>query len=287
MKKGRVSSGYTIVELMIVLAVSAALLVTGLLLVGNQQQKTELTTSTNDMKQLVDSIINTVSSGYYQNNNDFQCSGQPGAPAYPKIGPPSGGGQQGTNSGCVFLGKAIQFAVNNDRTALNVFTVVGLQYKDANGVDDAGNITEAAPTALATTTLNNTAPNTDIERDRLGYGLSVLQVKYTDSSGTPFNDSNSIAFVTDFAGTNPSTGGQNSGSRNADLFAIKSTSVADNTAASANQIKYSNFVAASSVTICFNTSVRKYAVLTIGSNGRQLNTQMNIKDYNPTPTECS
>lgn len=283
MKKGRVSYGYTIVELMIVLAVSAALLVSGLLLVGNQQKKAELSSSATSFKALVDDVINTVSSGYYKNIGNFKCESTLVPQPHPDI--TSGGNGIGTNKGCIFIGKAIQFGVNGDPTAINIYSLAGLQYKNGVAPTEADSILTTYPTAIAESTLNPVAAlNNNIERTKLGYGLGIkvvsgsARVKYNSSVAT----TNTVAFVTDFAGLDADNN-PTSGSRTANLYVVDGVLIGDNVLAVSNKIANgpgptSKFIKPNTngVTVCLTSGVKKNIVLKIGSNGRQLSTQMQI-----------
>lgn len=286
MEKGRLSAGYTIVELMIVFGVSAALLVSGLLLVNGQQQKAELTTSANEVKSMIDGIINTVSSGYYQNRGDFSCVANVAGPIINNT-PKS----QGTNNGCIFIGKAIQFGVASDPTKINVYSLAGLQYKNASGSEVVDKLADAMPTSISQgTTKNTSAPNTNIETRKLGYGLKVKKVEYNPGGVAT---ANTVAFVSDFAAadTNNNLAG---GSRTANLYIINTTLDTDSTQLFTNKVDQANFVGPGTIseaTVCFSTGSNKNIVLRIGSNDRQLSTLMRIVETsdtsNPWGSACS
>jgi prepilin-type N-terminal cleavage/methylation domain-containing protein len=99
------TAGFTILETMIVLAVSGILAVSAILLVGGRQNKVEFQTAINDLTQQIQQVINETASGYYPNNKSFNCSANPGTA--PSIAAGTNG--QGTNSGCLFVGKALRF----------------------------------------------------------------------------------------------------------------------------------------------------------------------------------
>lgn len=289
MKKGQSSSGYTIVELMVVLAVTSALLVSGLLLVSNQQAKTELKTYSDTLKGQIDQVINNVAAGYYKNTTNFQCTASPTQPSLAAAATNS----QGTNSECIFLGKAIQFGVGSDKTKLNVYTLAGLRLANGVGPSESDSIDKAKPVAVAQSSLNNVpALNDSIESINLNYNFKVKAVKYNDP---PMTNSSVIGFLTSFAGLDANSN-LNSGSRTSNLYAITGTSLSSNKSAfdAASLINSANFTPSvpmpgnvTGATVCFSTGVNKFVILTIGSNGRQLSTDMKIKDNTPVPTECN
>ena len=67
-------AGFTIVEVIIVLAVSSVLLVSALSLVGGQQKKAEFTQALSDIQSQIDGVMNNVATGYYANPGNFQCT---------------------------------------------------------------------------------------------------------------------------------------------------------------------------------------------------------------------
>ncbi len=125
------SVGFTIVEVLIVLAVSSALLVTAYALVSGRQKRTQFTTSINDTRQQLQQIINETTSGYFPASDQFVCQ-DPGTqqPVTFKAAGAADPGGQGSNQGCVFLGKSIQFGLDvtdPGQSQLAVVPVVGRQ----------------------------------------------------------------------------------------------------------------------------------------------------------------
>lgn len=116
----RGSRGFTIVETLIVLAVTGILFVSAVLLVGGKQNKTEFTVAINNAKQQIQQVINETQSGFA--GGTIQCSaGQP-----PDLTTPG--------TGCIFMGKVIQFGLQSDNSQLSVYPIVGNRtYIDVNG----------------------------------------------------------------------------------------------------------------------------------------------------------
>lgn len=252
--------------------VSAVILVSGLMLVGGQQQKAEVTNASNDLKELVEGVINTVASGYYQNSGNFKCEKDGGLP---KIS--GGSNAAGTNVGCIFLGKAMQFGVDGDRARINVYGLAGLQY--SSGTIETKNLDEAKPTAIAPNSgANSGAPETEIENQNLSFGLRFKQALYDPGAV----DINTIAFVSDFA-TLTSDNNPRGGSRTARLYAIDPSDVGDSVIQIADNITADNFVEVSKISMCFETDIDKFVTLDI-SGGHQLSTQVQIINDSPAPT---
>lgn len=96
-------AGFTIVETLIVLAVTSALLVSAMIAMGGRQAKTEFSVGSRQLRQSFQSEINKIGSGYYASQGNFTCSAISGTP----IINPGVGIEQGTNGSCVLLGTAL------------------------------------------------------------------------------------------------------------------------------------------------------------------------------------
>src|SRR5882762_7178443 len=109
MKTGLNALGFTIVETMIVLAITGALLLMAMLMISGQQGKTEFTQAINDIQAQINDVINNVGTGYYAKTTDFSCSAGASGPVFNA----SGSTGQGSNTACVFMGRAVQFIGNS------------------------------------------------------------------------------------------------------------------------------------------------------------------------------
>jgi len=269
MKKGLNTQGFTIVEVMIVLAVTGALLIMALVLISGQQGKTQFSQSINDIQAQINDVVNNVATGYYANNGNVSCTSTGGVPQ-----PTVGAAGEGQNTGCVFLGRAIQFDVGGDKTAYNIYDIVGTQ-KTASGNYPANKV-EAAPVVLAPP--SSTADTTS--KLNLLYGLEVGSMKYQGG------DISSIAFLSSFA--NYTNNDLNSGSQHVSLYPIKTSATiasGGETAPSAvPKITAANMDdPGNGVQICFNSQVgNQSGTITIGGNGGQLATTLKIQNTNCT-----
>jgi prepilin-type N-terminal cleavage/methylation domain-containing protein len=103
--KNRQPLGYTIIEVMIVLAVSGVMFLVAVQFINGKQARTSFTAGVNEMASQVQNIIEQVTDGQYS-DIPFTCQGTPGAPLQNIT---QGGQGQGTNNTCVFLGKLLHF----------------------------------------------------------------------------------------------------------------------------------------------------------------------------------
>ena len=120
MKCQKSLAGFTIIEVMIFLAVSGGLLISAIATISGQQGRTQFTTGVREFESRIQDLINDVETGYFPSNLQLEC----------RIGGDSGPDfdidatvSQGTNQECVFLGKALQFYKNNEGLIASYRTV--------------------------------------------------------------------------------------------------------------------------------------------------------------------
>jgi len=187
------AAAFTIVEVMIVLAVSGLILLSAISLVSGRQNRTEFATGINDLQQQIQQVINETSSGYYPNGEDFTCSATSGTPTPVTLA--DGTGAQGTNAGCIFLGKVIQFGLGNTNlgpSQLGVIPLVGNQFQYVGGTPDPIlQLSQAVPRAAhqATSTSGSplagesNVPTATASTDMMEYGLHIASSNSQCSGG--------------------------------------------------------------------------------------------------------
>lgn len=150
MIRGNLPRGYTIIEVMVFLAVSAILMTSALLVVSGQQRKTEFSQAVREFESRILDIMNDVSVGYYPSNDQVRCLAPPSGGAITLSG--VAGTKQGTNSGCTFIGRVIQFAPSETgRQSIRVYSVAGRRQVNATSGREVSTINQAQPTVLANT----------------------------------------------------------------------------------------------------------------------------------------
>lgn len=268
-------AGFTVVETMIVLAVTGALFLVAMVAVSGRQNETEFQQAINDIQDTLQSTIASVTSGDYSSQGNFSCSDpNPSAPGdKPLLS--STPAQEGVSSGCILLGKAVQFAPKltpADSQAYFTYLVAGLR-------NNNGSMTTAYPMVVAPTTSQSNIPDASVKAD-LEYGLSVVSMKYVSSSaGTvPIG---AVAFVNGL-GTY-SAQGYASGSQQFYLVPIQGTSLNQTPPAAAEAIDTQSIFGAGlansfnavtsssasySVQICFaSATTNQSGKITIGGAG--------------------
>lgn len=164
MNRGRSQQlGFTIVEVLIFLAVSSALFVAAMLYISGQQGKAEFTQGVRDFELKLGDVVNNVSTGFYPTLNNIKCTASAG-----KVDLQTDSSQgQGANNDCIFVGRVIQLAPGGDQEKYMLYTVAGLRYKGGNTTTDVASLDEAKPALI-------TVPGST---DLLSFGGAVLSVK--------------------------------------------------------------------------------------------------------------
>lgn len=274
MKGGLDSRGFTIIETMMVLVVTAALFIMIAMTLSGKQGRTEFSQSIQNVKNELQQTINDVGAGFYPNTNNFRCSASGTGPNFT-----SGAGAQGANTGCVFLGKVIQFGVagSTDPQQYKVYTLAGLQ-RDSSG-NEVTTYANAMPRVVAPSTTNPNVPDASATK-KLNYGLTVREVYY----GATKTNIGSVGFVSSLASYSGNT--LISGSQQVNVVPVNTTTLNSSAAAGAQAIN-TNFATSatsainpsSGVKICFvSAGSNQSGLITIGSNGRQLSVTLSIKE---------
>ncbi|HET8671732.1 MAG TPA: type II secretion system protein [Candidatus Saccharimonadales bacterium] len=276
MKGGGIARGFTIIETLMVLAISAALFVAIAAVLSGRQGRTEFSQAIQDIKNQIQQQINDVGSGLYGNTNNFSCSAG-------GLGPnisPIASGDQGANTGCIFLGKAMQFQVagSNNPEQFKVFPIAGLQ-RDSAG-DEVTSYALARPKVVAPSSSDPSVPD-GTSTGRLLYNITTQDIRYGASPGTAVG---AVAFVNSLA----SASGDLVGSQRVNVIPINSSTLNASPEAAAQTI---NTMLATSpinpsggVQLCFvSGSTNQSGLIVIGGNNRELSVTLSIKEN----TTCS
>lgn len=248
MRKLLFSRGYTIIEVLIVMTVSVALFATAVVGYGQQNRRTQFTNAVHELELNVQDVLNDIGTGYYPNNGSVSCTAPPAIGA-PTIG--SSGAGQGTNAGCIFVGKAIEFS-NTPSPTMTSYTLVGRQYENASTADIVDDLSEAEPVASSLLTESSQfSAAIQITKIVLGDGTVDLPTRLGVVSG--FGDDSK-------SGAGATTNQVSLMSYGNDLSAIGPTQ-------SINSPTLQN----GGMTICIREQGgNRQAMIRLGNNGRQL-----------------
>lgn len=178
----RVSGGYTIIEVTIVLAVSVALLAMSMTFLSGREGHTRFSQSMRDMQSKMQDWLNDVSTGNAggvsgTNIGDIHCKLAGSLPQIKNTGSPPG------DPDCIFLGKAIQFTDKNSPPTADqdkkiyVYSVFGRRVLGSG--DPVGSLLEANP--VPATGLGANGNQSFTEEYNIQGGTKVKSI--TDGSG--------------------------------------------------------------------------------------------------------
>ncbi len=257
--------GFTIVETLIVLAVTGGLFVAIAVTLSGRQASTQFEQGIQDIRAEIQQTINDVSTGYYPSSSNFQCNAGAAGPTFSATAV-----EQGANSGCVFIGKVIQFDIAaTNPEAYRVYSLAGLK------LDSAGNTADTYDEA------NSAVIPNSIQSKLLKYGLTTANMTY--------GPSNTAIGAVGFVNSLSPASSDAIGSQQVRLLPIRGTALnrtqAQGTTAINTYIKANSGYTPDTdvdpqggVTVCFASgSTNQSGEIKIGSNGRQLSVTLAIK----------
>lgn len=265
MKGGKKARGFTVVETMIVLAVTGGLFIAVATTLSGRQQRTQFEQGINDIRSQIQQVVNDVGTGFYPSMSNFRCSAGAFGPTFT-----AAAGAQGENTGCIFLGKVIQFKVaGTDPEEYNIFSTSGLQRTSAG--KEVATYAQAIPKVISPSNSDPGVPDVT-EKKKLLYGLTTTWVR---SGGTDYG---AVAFMNKLQGTS----GVVSSAQQTDVAAVAGTTLNANQLAGAqsinNNLATSTYNASGGVQICFvSGGTDQSGLVTIGGSGRQLSVTLSIK----------
>lgn len=249
MAGGYKNRGYTIIEVMIFLAISGLMFVISANFISGKQANAEFNQGINNIAAQINQSINDVSNGYYQSADDVVCSVN--GSGNPQLS--SGSATKGTNKGCVYMGKLYQFKVGGDSQAYQINDIVGLKIPTGGNITDNPTSFATAKPAISTSFLK--------ESKKLQWGLTIEKMKTTSSS-----DIGSFVIVKNFA-----AGSDGSGSQSIIAIPIQmslGSAVTTITPAMAAALDTSSG-SDESISMCFKGGNEKYGVITVGGSGQK------------------
>lgn len=259
MKRGRKTQGFTIVETLIFLAVSGALLLSAIVFISSTQNKTQFNQAANDALQQINGVINNVADGYYAGDDNVTCTVSGSAITSVGTGATNA---RGTNDKCVFLGRIIEFGTGANDDKFTVHDVAGLRTVTSGGVE-----TEVASMANASPTVVGGTEQVVTYRNGLRFG------KLTRGSVTGFDAVGFFGTLGKVVSSGINAGQLETASQQNDFVGFRYNQITSGALTSAYQ---SNKDASQDgMTLCL-TDGQRQAEITIGGQRRSANTSMVI-----------
>ncbi|HEV2402736.1 MAG TPA: hypothetical protein VGS08_00905 [Candidatus Saccharimonadales bacterium] len=261
------ASGFTVVEIMIVLAVTGLLFLSAVALISGKTDQTEFDQAARAIQQQIQDSVSEVAAGQYASLNNFSCTVSGGSLTISPVSSP-----QGKNEKCAFLGKVMQFAVHNTHPEqFLVYPIAGIK-EDAIGQQVAG-LASLDPTVVALSSSTG----------MLEYGLHAAGMIYENNGSSPVHIG-AVGFIYSLPSYDSSSGIA-SGTSQVDLYpivnsALHQSKVAGESKINAyleNQASQPTPNPSGGVTICFRSgTTNQYAIITIGTNGNGTNNQLDV-----------
>lgn len=267
----RWQAGFTMVEVMIVLAVTSLMFISAVAFINGRQNRTQFTTAINLLQQQLQQIINETANGYYPQTTSFSCTRGSAAP--PVLTNQSAADRQGQNPDCIFLGKVIQFAPDISGTTEEpyiIYPIIGNRLGSTNTSEasmlyDSPAGTATFPEAAARGTGTNTTLTSATTQASLTQGLTVTGMWYGTSSSQTTSTFGIISSL-----PNPSGAGVASGTQTMGLYTVASTALHQTPEYTADAIFAGKITSAplqivNSVSICLASGTTKqWGLITIG-----------------------
>ena len=251
--------GFTVVETLIVLAVTSGLFIITAVAINGKQQKTEFQVGIRNLQQQFQQIITESASGYYPANGSFQCTTGIGN----NLQITGGSSEQGGNGDCMFIGKTLVVGGAQHMDNYSTYSLAGRRVQ-LDG-SETSNPTQAKVTAIARSTANSSNAFTDTHNNvRIPNGLTFVQARRINGAWS--TSEFAISFMSSFANFE-STNGVSGGSQRLELrgFDNWSTGIDDADAIDRETTITPNFQLLSpGVEMCFRSNgTNQSALITI------------------------
>ncbi len=246
--------GYTIIELMIVLAISGLMFLIAANFISGKEESSSFTEGTNEFVTDMQSVINQVNDGQYSDISINCVSGVGGTLTFPS------GGSQGTNPDCVFLGKFLYFTQGTNADNYMTFSLAGNRLDSVSG-GPATTLAEINPTPIVGATDLTTQANIPQALDVKSMHVTVSGTTYTAYG---------LGFIQSAGTLDPITGDLENGAQTVSLVYSPNLNAANLTKAQAVNDITGNVAFADSAVMCL-TDGGKTAELTFGDNTSNAN----------------
>lgn len=254
--------GFTVVETLIVLAVTSGLFILTAVAINGKQQKTEFQVGIRNLQQQFQQVITEAASGYYPSNGSFQCTLGIGA----NLQITGGTNEQGGNGACVFIGKTLVVGGAQHTDNYSTYSLAGRRTQ-LDGTETS-NPTQAKVTAIAQSAANPSNSFTDTRNNvRIPNGLTFVQARR--AGGVWSTSEFAVSFMSSFANFE-STNGVSGGSQRLELrgFDNWSTGIDDADAINRETTTIPNFpLLSQGVELCFRSNGTNQSAIVAISEG--------------------
>ena len=240
--------------------------------VSGKQTKAQFREGALALSSDVQSVINDVSNGIFPTASNLKCTR--GAP--PSI-TTAGSGEQGSNEGCIFMGKVIQFNYLGMPENFSVYTIAGNQFAPGGDASKLSvNFAEAHPIAVADT------PDLTVSKVT-SWGLQVTKVLDTSTHQSGNNCAANPGAIGFFGGLGDYSGNvEKSGAGQVTVVCLPYSYSGASKASLASAVLSINdqdVISGTHITLCLLGGYDQKASITIGgSNGQSLVANLELGD---------
>lgn len=287
MKSGRShivsSDGFTIVEVLIVLAVTSALLLSAIGLLGRSQSRTQFNQAINDLNTQLGILSQNVANGYYASTIvNKRCTTSTALNTQP-VFTDVANGTAPTDGSCVYLGRVVQFTNTPNYYFHNI---VGRRQIGAPATE-VTNMQDANPQIIEPINgLNYTLNYPRTTEDRLlQNGLRLGYIAYHQAG--VWHPTSGIAFTGSLASIS-NNGDFSSGAQTVQVAATvvandRDTFIQNFDTNFGNQYTVLSDLGTDGIQICFDSgSTNQRGLITVGGNSRNATTKLDIQ-----PGDCN
>ncbi len=170
--KNKQPLGYTIIEVLIVLAVTGLMFVIAANFINGKQERTAFTTGVNEMASRIQDVIEQVRDGQYSDVG-LECTLTGTTVNVRLTGSPSD--KQGTQSDCVFLGKVLYFPPPTPTESYQILSIAGRRLNASTG-NVATSLSNAGASPISDlTTDQNTPQKLDVTKVSPAHSFGFIQ----------------------------------------------------------------------------------------------------------------
>lgn len=255
--------GYTIIEVMIVLAVSGVIFLIAANFINGKQARTAFNQGVNGMASRIQDVIEQVTDGQYS-DIPFNCAA--GTPL--SISDTGSTNTQGTNTGCVFIGKFFQFdSASNPPSSYNIFSLAA--NRSATSLD--GSVTPVRSNSGSPQTVDLTI------RQNIPQNLTISSTGVTiTAGGNTYPNIYGFGFAQSQGTPGAVSGTYASGAQTISLVYVPNLTSAVNETGAITTIT-GNVTTADSAAFCLTDGLR-YAQISVGlNNAAQLSVKVEMR----------
>jgi prepilin-type N-terminal cleavage/methylation domain-containing protein len=259
MKGGKAPLGYTILEVMIVLAVSGVMFLIAATFINGKQARTTFTAGVNEMASQLQDVLEQVSDGKYS-DIPLGCNVTDSGKTSVHFTGSSPG--QGANSDCVFVGKIVHFYASGSSNPES-YEILPLAQPRVNPHDSSllTDLTNTYVKAIYQTGTVDLSTQSDTP-----HKLDIEKVTVVDDSGTSTTAADNVGFALSLGSAASGGATFSSGAQNLNLIYVPGldrTYPAINNGPNTDNKIAGNIAIARSATICISDGTRR-ALLLIG-----------------------